>query len=290
LKIEIDKESGFCYGVREAVSRAEEGVKKSRNFYCLGDIVHNSAEINRLEKLGLKNLSHEELDSLKEGQVLIRAHGEPPETYLAARENNLEIVDATCPIVLGLQKKIKSAVEKVNESGGSIVIYGKNGHPEVKGLVGQTGNNAVVMENTADAETKDLAFPVFLFAQTTKDPREYTRVQEILKKRLAKVNLPIDDNLKVTNSICNRVKNRVPHLKEFVKKKDLAIFVAGKKSSNGKILYEHCKEANPNTRFISSYEEVQQEWFTGIEKVGICGATSTPFWQLEEVAGKIKKF
>lgn len=274
--------------MREAVSRAEEGVKTSDNFYCLGDIVHNSAEIKRLETMGLKPLSHVELNNLKEGKILIRAHGEPPSTYHTARRNNLDIVDATCPIVLGLQKKIKSALEKTKETGGSIVIYGKKGHPEVKGLVGQTDDTATVVESAGDIKTMNLTFPVYLFAQTTKDPEEYRQVQEEIKNKLKKDGFPVEHNLKVSHSICNRVKNRVPHLKEFVKNQDLAIFVAGKKSSNGKILFEHCKEVNPNTHFVSMLDEIEREWFTGIERVGICGATSTPFWQLEEIANKIQ--
>ena len=284
MRVEIDKRSGFCFGVIKAIKSAESELKNNDKLYCLGDIVHNGMEVERLEKIGLTSVSREEYYRLKDCKVLIRAHGEPPETYEYARNNNIELIDATCPVVLTLQEKVKSSYEKFRGQNGQIVIYGKKGHAEIIGLDGQIENKAIVLESIEDVGQIDFSRPVSLYSQTTKRVEDFYRIADTVKTSM-KPGVPVD----IKDSICRQVSNRVPHLKKFVLNFDLILFVAGHKSSNGKYLYTICKEENPRTYHISRTSEIDPLWFNGVESVGICGATSTPNWLMEEVAEWIKK-
>jgi 4-hydroxy-3-methylbut-2-enyl diphosphate reductase len=279
MKVEIDRNSGFCFGVINAIKAAETELEKSDMLYCLGDIVHNGKEVNRLEKLGLNSISKEEYYTLKNCKVLIRAHGEPPETYEYARKNNIELIDATCPVVLTLQEKVKRSYETKLEQNGQVVIFGKKGHAEIVGLNGQTKHNAIIVENTDDIQKIDMSRPVALYAQTTKPIEQFKEIADIIS---AKIKPDVDVEIKDT--ICRQVSNRVPNLKRFVAKYDLILFVAGKKSSNGQYLYSVSKAENKNSHFISKIEEIEKSWFDGVNSVGICGATSTPNWLMEQVA------
>lgn len=280
MRVEIDKRSGFCFGVIKAIKSAESELKHSDKLYCLGDIVHNGMEVERLEKMGLQSVSREEYYRLSDCKVLIRAHGEPPETYEYARKNNIELIDATCPVVLTLQEKVKSSYENFRGQDGQIVIYGKKGHAEIVGLDGQIGNKAVVLESIDDISQIDFSKPVSLYSQTTKRVEDFYQIAGAVKENM-KPGVPID----IKDSICRQVSNRVPHLRKFATGFDLILFVAGHKSSNGKYLYTICKEENNNTYHISRTTEIDPLWFEGVESVGICGATSTPNWLMEEVAG-----
>jgi 4-hydroxy-3-methylbut-2-enyl diphosphate reductase len=279
MKVEIDRNSGFCFGVINAIKAAETELEKSDMLYCLGDIVHNGKEVNRLEKLGLNSISKEEYYTLKNCKVLIRAHGEPPETYEYAKKNNIELIDATCPVVLTLQEKVKRSYETKLEQNGQVVIFGKKGHAEIVGLNGQTKHNAIIVENTDDIQKIDMSRPVALYAQTTKPIEQFKEIADIIS---AKIKPDVDVEIKDT--ICRQVSNRVPNLKRFVAKYDLILFVAGKKSSNGQYLYSVSKAENKNSHFISKIEEIEKSWFDGVNSVGICGATSTPNWLMEQVA------
>jgi 4-hydroxy-3-methylbut-2-enyl diphosphate reductase len=279
MKVEIDRNSGFCFGVINAIKAAETELKNSDMLYCLGDIVHNGKEVNRLEKLGLNSISKEKYFTLKNCKVLIRAHGEPPETYEYAKKNNIELIDATCPVVLTLQEKVKRSYETKLEQNGQVVIFGKKGHAEIVGLNGQTKHNAIIVENTDDIKKIDMSRPVALYAQTTKPIEQFKEIADIIS---AKIKPNVDVEIKDT--ICRQVSNRVPNLKLFVAKYDLILFVAGKKSSNGQYLYSVSKEENKNSHFISKIEEIEKSWFDGVNSVGICGATSTPNWLMEQVA------
>jgi len=279
MKVEIDRNSGFCFGVINAIKAAETELEKSDMLYCLGDIVHNGKEVSRLEKLGLNSISKEEYYTLKNCKVLIRAHGEPPETYEYAKKNNIELIDATCPVVLTLQEKVKRSYETKLEQNGQVVIFGKKGHAEIVGLNGQTKHNAIIVENTDDIQKIDMSRPVALYAQTTKPIEQFKEIADIIS---AKIKPDVDVEIKDT--ICRQVSNRVPNLKRFVAKYDLILFVAGKKSSNGQYLYSVSKAENKNSHFISKIEEIEKSWFDGVNSVGICGATSTPNWLMEQVA------
>ncbi len=283
MKIEIDKESGFCFGVVKVIGLAEEILKKEKSLYCLGDIVHNNKEVERLKKAGLEIIDHSKFRSLKNCKVLIRAHGEPPETYQIAKQNNIELVDGTCPVVLKLQQRIQSKYKESQTGKGQIVIYGKRGHAEVVGLTGQTENNAIVVESMDDLNSIDFSVPVFLFAQTTKSKEGFHEIYQEIKKRQSDTNL-----LNCTDSICALVSNRSPKLKEFCKKHDVIIFVSGKKSSNGKMLFEECKKVNQHSYFVSNKKEIKKIWIENADSVGVCGATSTPKWLMEEIAVEIK--
>ncbi|MBN2681459.1 MAG: 4-hydroxy-3-methylbut-2-enyl diphosphate reductase [Bacteroidales bacterium] len=286
MKVEIDKDSGFCFGVVNAIQMAEEELQKSGSLYCLGDIVHNNVEVNRLKNLGLKTIEHDEYKKLYNTKVLIRAHGEPPETYRIAKENNIELIDASCPVVLRLQERIKIGYNLIKKTGGQVVIYGKQGHAEVNGLVGQTNNEAIVIENPVDIEKINLKKPIVIFSQTTKSIEGYREIMKlILEKRIEMgINPPeIFEN----DTICRQVSTRGPRLMEFAKKHSIIIFVSGKKSSNGRMLYEVCKNENPKTYFVSEIDELQADWFKNIESVGVCGATSSPRWLMEQIAEKI---
>ncbi|MGD9327326.1 MAG: 4-hydroxy-3-methylbut-2-enyl diphosphate reductase [Cyclobacteriaceae bacterium] len=278
IKVDIDVNSGFCFGVVYAIDMAEEILEEQDYLYCLGDIVHNDAEVKRLEKKGLKIIDHEFLKSLKNERVLIRAHGEPPETYKLALENNLELIDASCPVVLKLQNRIKKAHDRDEK----IYIYGKHGHAEVLGLLGQTKNEATVFSDLKELDISKMSGKISLYSQTTKSMDSFYNISSELQK----AGLEVDEN----DTICRQVSNRDKELRDFASKYDIIIFVSGTKSSNGKVLYQVCKDRNPNTHFISDTEELDLTWFSSDVSVGICGATSTPMWLMEEVKQKILNF
>ena len=283
LKVEIHKESGFCFGVVNAIQNAEKELADNKELYCLGDIVHNSQEVARLQKKGLRTINHTELNEMRNKKVLLRAHGEPPSTYQTAQENSIQIIDATCPVVLQLQKKILKYYRESKGSATQIVIFGKNGHAEVNGLVGQTEGTAIVIENKSDLEQLNFNHPICLFSQTTMSVNDF---QEIVKEIQTRINPEV--NFKYFDTICRQVANRIPNIREFASRHDLILFVAGEKSSNGKVLFAECKGANPNTLLISAPDNIKPEWLAGAESVGICGATSTPKWLMEEVAQTVK--
>ena len=288
MKVEIDSNSGFCFGVVTAIRKAEEELDKSGHLYCLGDIVHNAGEVERLCGKGLATITHDDLGKLKDVKVLLRAHGEPPQTYRTAAENNVEIIDATCPVVLQLQRRIKKAYDEGMEAqrnGGImplIVIYGKNGHAEVNGLVGQTNGEAVVIQDPEGVSSLDIDRDILLYSQTTKSLEGFRQVVEEIKKRKKKGKFEYFD------TICRQVSNRMEKMREFARTHEVVIFVSGAKSSNGKVLYEKCLEVNPNTHLISDTSGLDPGWTRGAESVGICGATSTPLWLMERVADEIR--
>lgn len=280
--VEIDSGSGFCFGVVTAIQKAEEELEKSGTLYCLGDIVHNSDEVQRLARKGLEVITHADLERLHNVKVLLRAHGEPPSTYRLAKRNNIEIIDATCPVVLRLQQRIKKSFDAEANERPQIVIYGKNGHAEVNGLVGQTSGEAIVIECVAELDKLDYSRPIALYSQTTKSLTGFKEIITEIERRMHP-----GVRFESFDTICRRVANRVEKLQEFARTHDLILFVAGKKSSNGKVLYEHCREVNPNTRLIANANEIACEWLENTELIGICGATSTPRWLMEEVKWKI---
>lgn len=281
VQIEIDQGSGFCFGVVNAIKNAEKELAGDGKLYCLGDIVHNSQEVKRLEALGLESIDHEQFRQLKNAKVLLRAHGEPPETYEIAKANNIQIIDATCPVVLQLQRKIH---RQYDEKDAQIVIYGKIGHAEVNGLVGQTDGVAIVIESKDDLRLVDFNKDIRLFSQTTKSLDGFKEIVEIIRSKIA----PGVD-FKYFDTICRQVANRIPHILVFARKHDMILFVAGKKSSNGKALFDECKKANEHSYFISDPKEFDPAWIQGVKSIGICGATSTPKWQMEEVAAHLRK-
>ncbi len=281
--VEIDKKSGFCFGVINAIRSAENELAGTGTLYCLGDIVHNGKEVERLENKGLKSISKEEYFTLKNCRVLIRAHGEPPETYEYAEENNIELIDATCPVVLTLQEKVKRSYEAKKDIRGQVVIFGKKGHAEIEGLNGQTNHSAIVIESDADIDKIDTSRPVSLYSQTTKRIEDFNAIAGMIKDKMSP-DVPVE----IKDTICRQVSNRVPNLKNFAKNYDLVLFVAGKKSSNGQYLFSICKEENPNSFIISQTGEISPDWFEGVNSVGISGATSTPNWLMEEVANWVK--
>ena len=283
-KIEIDNQSGFCFGVVKAINKAEEELKERGTLYCLGDIVHNNIEVERLEKMGLITIDHEELKKLKNVRVLLRAHGEPPSTYEIAKKNNIHLIDASCPVVLGLQKKIKKKFVRRENDEAQIVIYGKKGHAEVNGLLGQTSETAIVIENKEDIEKLDCTRDINLFAQTTKSLDGFFEIGDIIREKMKD-----GAKLEFFDSICRQVSNRVPNIQEFAENHDLIIFIAGEKSSNGKVLFAECKKKNPNSFLIHSPEDIDPSLLKDDISIGICGATSTPMWQMEAVAKNIEK-
>jgi len=282
-KVEIHKESGFCFGVVNAIQNAEKELANDKELYCLGDIVHNSQEVARLQKKGLRTINHAELRGMRNKKVLLRAHGEPPSTYRTAQLNSIRIIDATCPVVLQLQKKIRKRYRESNGETTQMVIFGKNGHAEVNGLVGQTDGTAIVIENESDLEQLNFNQAICLFSQTTMSVDNF---QGIVKKIQARINPGVD--FKYFDTICRQVANRIPDIREFASRHDLILFVAGEKSSNGKVLFAECKKANSNTLLISGPDNILPEWLVQAESVGICGATSTPKWLMEEVAQTVK--
>ena len=276
MTIEIDNGSGFCFGVTTAISKAQEVLHKDGHLYCLGDIVHNSNEVERLGRIGLETITHEQLAQLHDVKVLLRAHGEPPETYETARHNNIEIIDATCPVVLKLQQRINKTYNTENQP--QIVIYGKRGHAEVNGLVGQTKGSALVIENVDEIDKIDYSRDIYLYSQTTKSLQGFKTIVEEINKRL-KPGVKFESY----DTICRSVANRIPQIRQFAQQHELILFVCGSKSSNGRILFAECLDANPNSHLISNENEINPEWLKGVENIGICGATSTPRWLMNQV-------
>jgi 4-hydroxy-3-methylbut-2-enyl diphosphate reductase len=289
MNIEIDSQSGFCYGVVKAIQKAESTLAESGTLYCLGDIVHNNAEIKRLETLGLVTINHEQFAVLKNCKVLIRAHGEPPATYEIAKQNNIELIDASCPVVLKLQDRIRNGYQQSNNTDTQVVIYGKQGHAEVIGLIGQVPGNAIVVSSPDDITQINFGKPVQLFSQTTKGLEGFKTIEALIRQKMEETFGSNEIPLSVNDTICRQVASRVPRLQEFSQQHDVIIFVSGKSSSNGKQLYEICKKQNNKTYMIADASEIKTEWFVEAKSVGICGATSTPKWLMEEVAEAIKK-
>jgi 4-hydroxy-3-methylbut-2-enyl diphosphate reductase len=284
MKVEIDSKSGFCFGVQNAVEIAEKALQKGEKVFSLGPIVHNDREMERLSSMGLVSINHEEYRKLRNCKVLIRAHGEPPETYETAEKNNITIIEATCPIVKRLQSKIRNAWLATKEGRGQVVIFGKEGHAEVVGLQGQINNEGIIVSGPDDLDRVDVTHPVNLFSQTTMSVKGYNRLVEMLRERMKEKGIcDTEKNLISNRTICGQVSNREPHLKVFAKKHDTIVFVSGKESSNGRMLYSVCRDVNPDTHFVSSPEEIDRSWFKNKRSVGICGATSTPKWLIEKV-------
>ena len=279
--VEIDNNSGFCNGVVRAIRAAEQELVKGEQLYCLGDIVHNSNEVERLRAKGLITINHDQLRELHDAKVLLRAHGEPPETYRIARENNIEIIDATCPVVLQLQRKIKASYDTRSSANDQILIYGKVGHAEVNGLVGQTNGEAIVLESPADLNKVNFDKRITLYSQTTKSVEHFAEMVKLIKERTT------EENFEWHDTVCRQVANRMPNIRKFAASHDLVFFVCGRKSSNGKILYHECKQVNPNTCLIDQPEEIDPALLKDAQSIGICGATSTPKWLMEECRKKI---
>lgn len=285
LNIEIDEGSGFCYGVIRAVEKAEMQLKENGTLYSLGAIVHNNSELERLGKIGLEVIDNNRMLELSDTTVLIRAHGEPPATYKLAEKNNISLIDCTCPVVLKLQDRIRETYSKI---GGQIVIFGKIGHAEVNGLVGQTDGNAIVVDSLESLNAINFTKPVQIFSQTTKDPKEYEEICNAIKERIIASGGSLE-NITVHNTICRQVAQRHSNLVAFARKHSVIVFISGKESSNGKVLYELCKSVNPRSYHIQNVEQINAEWFMEGDSVGICGATSTPKWQLDGVAKKLQE-
>jgi len=283
IKVEIDEDSGFCFGVVTAIHKAEEELAKGETLYCLGDIVHNSREVERLKTMGLITINREEFKQLKNAKVLLRAHGEPPETYMIARENNIEIIDATCPVVLRLQKRIRQGYLADSDKEKQIVIYGKSGHAEVLGLVGQTDGKAIVIEKAEEAKKLDLNKSIRLFSQTTKSLDEFQEIVEYFKQHISP-----EATFEYYDTICRQVANRMPKLREFAATHDLIVFVSGKKSSNGKMLFEECLKVNANSHLIDNEKEIDPSLLQNVKSIGVCGATSTPKWLMEKIYNHIR--
>lgn len=284
MKIEIDDKSGFCFGVVRAISEAESALREGR-VCSLGDVVHNRMEVQRLERLGLRTVAHEEIASLpKDCRLLVRAHGEPPATYALARKHGIEIIDATCPVVAALQKKVVRAHEAMRAEGGQVVILGKRGHAEVVGLTGQVAEPTIVIEGEADLNRIDFTRPIYFLSQTTQSVALFEELCEQMRRRL-----PSADMLTADDTICRRVSSREGHLREFAAKYDAVIFVCGRKSSNGRVLFDICRSVNPHSYNIEEPTELQAEWFASAASVGVCGATSTPKWLMRDVATAIEK-
>ena len=280
--IEIDEDSGFCFGVVTAIQKAEAELDKSGHLYCLGDIVHNSDEVERLKNKGLVTITHDDLRKLHNVKVLLRAHGEPPETYAIARDNGIEIIDATCPVVLKLQRRIHARYIDSEHPNTQIVIYGKLGHAEVNGLVGQTNGEAVVVENIDGLDRIDYSRDIALYSQTTKSLQGFKEIEKEISHRKG------GQGFESFDTICRSVANRIPKIKEFARRHDAVIFVCGKKSSNGKILFAECREANANTFMVTNESEIDVEQLIGKESIGICGATSTPRWLMNRIKEAIE--
>ena len=284
IKVEIDEGSGFCFGVVTAINKAEEELAKGETLYCLGDIVHNSREVERLKTMGLITINREEFKQLRNAKVLLRAHGEPPETYMIARENNIEIIDATCPVVLRLQKRIKQEfLQDAANDEKQIVIYGKNGHAEVLGLVGQTDGKAIVIEKAEEVKKLDLNKSIRLFSQTTKSLDEFQEIVAYIKQ-----NISPEATFEYYDTICRQVANRMPKLREFAATHDLIFFVSGKKSSNGKMLFEECLKVNAKSHLIDNEKEIDPSLLQNVQSIGVCGATSTPKWLMEKIYNHIQ--
>lgn len=286
MEITIDPDAGFCFGVTRAIRMAEEAAKKGP-VVSLGDIVHNPEEVQRLKNKGIGSVTHTDLPNMKRNVILLRAHGEPPSTYETAQLCDLNLIDATCPIVAGVQKKIKKAYREALAVNGQIVIYGKPGHPETIGLLGQTENTAMIISETADLDAIDYRRPLWLFAQTTMQPVKFRMVADEIRKRYSHAGQNPDKMLRVFNTLCRYVSGREEKIRAFARRFDVVVFVSGANSSNGNFLYSCCKEENPKTYFLSHADELKKEWFEGALSVGISGATSTPQWLMEEVKQRL---
>lgn len=284
MVIEIDEGSGFCFGVTRAIGKAEEELGNGKKLYCLGDIVHNGKECSRLQQLGLETIDHDTYNTLRDANVLLRAHGEPPSTYKKAQENNIHIVDATCPVVLHLQERIRKEYTADTEHKKQIVIFGKNGHAEVLGLVGQTEGTAIVIESPEEVGRLDMNRDICLYSQTTKSLDGFRTIVEYIQNHISP-----DATFKYADTICRQVANRMPHIREFASLHDVILFVCGKKSSNGRVLFSQCKEVNPRSYMIDTASEVNPGWLQDCSSVGICGATSTPKWLMEECKIRIQE-
>jgi 4-hydroxy-3-methylbut-2-enyl diphosphate reductase len=284
MQVNIDKNSGYCFGVEFAIKMAEDEMENKEPLYCLGDIVHNDMEVKRLSAKGLVVIDREQLQELSNCKVLIRAHGEPPETYKLAIENNIELIDASCPVVLKLQHRVKNAFDKMERENGQIVIYGKKGHAEVIGLTGQTLEKAIVVTDDSDLDHLDYNRPITLFSQTTKSTKGFYALSEKIEGRIKESKGELTEiDFNSNDSICRQVSNREPQLQRFAQENDVILFVSGKKSSNGKALYQVCLSENPRSYFIENEEAIDSDWFHQADRVGICGATSTPMWLMEQV-------
>ena len=275
MRIEIDDGSGFCFGVTTAIKKAEEELTNKQQLYCLGDIVHNGMECERLKSMGLETINHDEMNRLHNAKVLLRAHGEPPHTYETARQNGIEIIDATCPVVLQLQKRIKK--QFAANPNAQIVIFGKNGHAEVLGLVGQTNSKAIVVENIDDVMQLDFNKDIYLYSQTTKSLDEFRQISSYIREHIS-----ADAHFESFDTICRQVANRMPNIADFASRHDVVLFVSGRKSSNGRVLFAQCLSKNARSYHIERAEEIDMSWLDGVDTVGICGATSTPKWLMEE--------
>lgn len=289
MKISIDKNSGYCFGVEYAIQMAENELDRGEKLYCLGDIVHNTMEVNRLAEKGLIVIDKEDLKDLHDCKVLIRAHGEPPETYRMALENNIELVDASCPVVLKLQNRVKHEFDRIESQGGQMIIYGQKGHAEVIGLNGQIDNKATVVTNVEELDQLDYSKPISLFSQTTKSTAGFQKIRERIEAKILTANSEADlaAVFDANDSICRQVSNREPQLAVFSKEYDVVLFVSGKKSSNGKALFSVCQNLNERSYFIENETEIMPEWLEEAQSVGICGATSTPMWLMEKVAVRV---
>lgn len=285
MTVEIDSGSGFCFGVTRAIGKAEEVLAgNDQPLYCLGDIVHNSMECDRLGRMGLKTIDHEQYNQLRDATVLLRAHGEPPQTYQQALANHIDIIDATCPVVLHLQERIKREYDSDPDHHKQIVIFGKPGHAEVLGLVGQTGGSAIVIERPDDVLCLDFSRDIYLYSQTTKPLDEFRRIVEYIEAHIAPT-----ATFRYYDTICRQVANRMPHIRDFASRHDVVLFVCGKKSSNGRVLFNECRRVNPHSYMTDAANEIDSRWLSDCDSIGICGATSTPKWLMEECKVRVEQ-
>ncbi|MBR4130468.1 MAG: 4-hydroxy-3-methylbut-2-enyl diphosphate reductase [Bacteroidaceae bacterium] len=284
MTIEIDQGSGFCFGVTRAIGKAEEELAKEEQLYCLGDIVHNGKECNRLGQMGLVTINHEQMRDIHDAKVLLRAHGEPPSTYALAREHSINLIDATCPVVLHLQERIKKEYDADVEHKKQIVIFGKNGHAEVLGLVGQTEETAIIIESAEEVKKLDFNRDICLYSQTTMPLDEFRKIVDYVQQHISP-----EATFTYYDTICRQVANRMPNIRSFALKHDAVLFVCGKKSSNGRVLFNECRKANPRSYMIDTANEIEVRWLQGCESIGICGATSTPKWLMEECKVRIEQ-
>lgn len=284
MKIEIDQGSGFCFGVTRAIGKAEEELAKEEQLYCLGDIVHNGKECDRLQQLGLVTINHDQMQDIHDAKVLLRAHGEPPSTYALAREHSINLIDATCPVVLHLQERIKKEYDADTEHKKQIVIFGKNGHAEVLGLVGQTEETAIIIESAEEVKKLDFNRDICLYSQTTMPLDEFRKIVEYVQQHISP-----EATFTYYDTICRQVANRMPNIRGFALRHDAVLFVCGKKSSNGRVLFNECREANPRSYMIDTAREIDIRWLKGCESIGICGATSTPKWLMEECKVRVEE-
>ena len=284
MTIEIDQGSGFCFGVTRAIGKAEEELAGEERLYCLGDIVHNGKECDRLQQMGLVTINHEQMKNIHNAKVLLRAHGEPPSTYALAREHGINLIDATCPVVLHLQERIKKEYDADTEHKKQIVIFGKNGHAEVLGLVGQTEETAIIIESADEVEKLDFCRDICLYSQTTMPLDEFRKIVDYVQQHISP-----EATFTYYDTICRQVANRMPNIRGFAHRHDAVLFVCGKKSSNGRVLFNECREANPRSYMIDTASEIEVRWLQGCESIGICGATSTPKWLMEECKIRVEQ-